>query len=139
MTSAPGDVAVPPVARLTELGVNVCCGSDGIRDAWSPLGNGDMLERAWLTAFRFDWSGDEEFGLAFSCATARAASAIGLANRDLRVGAVADFLMVDAVNVGDALARRPRQRRVVRRGNLVSDDGVLMIPAWGGKKSGNLP
>lgn len=129
MTSAPGDVAVPPVARLTELGVNVCCGSDGIRDAWSPLGNGDMLERAWLTAFRFDWSSNEEFALAFSCATSRAAAAIGLANRDFRKGAVADFLMVDALSIGDALARRPRQRRVVRRGKLVTDDGVLVIPA----------
>ncbi len=86
-----------------------------------------MLERAWLTAFRFDWSGDEEFALAFSCATSRAAAAIGLANRDLRKGAAADFIMIDAINVGDALARRPRQRRVVRRGKLVADDGVLMF------------
>ncbi|MFT3670668.1 amidohydrolase [Aestuariivirga sp.] len=126
MTSAPGDVAVPPVARLTELGVTVCCGSDGIRDAWSPLGNGDMLERAYLTAFRFDWSGDAEFALALSCATSRAATAIGLNNRGLTVGAVADFLMVDALNIGDALARRPQRRRVVRHGRLIADDGQLL-------------
>lgn len=123
MTTAPADVAVPPVARLSELGVNVCCGSDGIRDAWSPLGNGDMLERAFLTAFRFDWSRDSEFALALACATSRAAAAIGLTERGLAVGDAADFVMVDAINPGDALCRRPQRRLVVRRGKLVARDG----------------
>jgi cytosine deaminase len=126
MTSAPADVAVPPVAALTAMGVNVCCGSDGIRDAWSPLGNGDMLERAFLTAFRFDWTRDEEFALALACATHHAARAIGLAAYGLDPGARADFLMVDALNPGDALARRPSARRVVRLGRLVADDGRLV-------------
>lgn len=126
MTSAPADIAVPPVAALTAMGVNVCCGSDGIRDAWSPLGNGDMLDRAFLTAFRFDWNRDEEFALALACATHNAARAIGLAAYGLDAGARADFLMVDAMNPGDALARRPQARRVVRTGRLVADDGRLV-------------
>ncbi len=123
MTTAPGDVAVPPAARLTELGVNICCGSDGIRDAWSPFGNGDMLERAFLTAYRFDWSRDSEFALALECATSRAARAIGLTGRGLAVGDCADFLMIDAVSPGDALCRRPQRRSVVRHGRLVAHDG----------------
>ncbi|MGE0238477.1 MAG: amidohydrolase family protein [Parvibaculaceae bacterium] len=126
MTSAPADVAVPPVAALTAMGVNVCCGSDGIRDAWSPLGNGDMLERAFLTAYRFDWNRDEEFALALACATHNAACAIGLASYGLTAGARADFVMVDALNAGDALARRPQGRRVVRAGRLAADDGRLV-------------
>ncbi|MGE3877089.1 MAG: amidohydrolase family protein [Parvibaculaceae bacterium] len=126
MTSAPADVAVPPVGALTAMGVNVCCGSDGIRDAWSPLGNGDMLERAFLTAYRFDWNRDEEFALALGCATHHAARAIGLESYGLNAGARADFLMVDAVNPGDALARRPSARRVVRCGRLAADDGRLV-------------
>lgn len=127
MTSAPADTPVPPVAALTAMGVNVCCGSDGIRDAWSPLGNGDMLERAFLTAYRFDWNRDEEFALALACATHHAARAIGLTSYGLAAGARADFLMVDAVNTGDALARRPQARRVVRAGRPVADDGRLVI------------
>lgn len=120
MTSAPADVAVPPVEELTAMGVTVCCGSDGIRDAWSPLGNGDMLERAFLTAFRFDWNTDEDFRRALGCATTQAARAIGLADHDLRVGGRADFVMIDAMNPGDALCRRPAARRVVRRGAIVA-------------------
>lgn len=120
MTSAPADVAVPPVERLTELGVTVCCGSDGIRDAWSPLGNGDMLERAFLTAYRFDWNTDADFRRALGCATENAAKAIGLSGYGLRAGGRADFVMIEALNVGDALCRRPAGRRVVRRGSVVS-------------------
>ena len=120
MTSAPSDVAVPPVEALTDMGVTVCCGSDGIRDSWSPFGNGDMLERAFLTAYRFDWNTDEDFRRAIGCATEAAARAIGLENYGLEAGGRADFVMIDAINAGDALCRRPSGRRVVRRGAVVA-------------------
>lgn len=120
MTSAPADVAVPPVEQLTDMGVTVCCGSDGIRDAWSPLGNGDMLERAFLTAFRFDWNTDEDFRRAIGCATDAAARAIGLENYGLKPGGRSDFVMIEALNAGDALCRRPANRWVVRRGAIVA-------------------
>ncbi len=120
MTSAPADVAVPPVEELTAMGVTVCCGSDGIRDSWSPFGNGDMLERAFLTAYRFDWNRDEDFARALNCATHAAAKAIGLQDYGLAVGNRADFVMIAASGAGDALCRRPADRRVVRRGKLVA-------------------
>lgn len=120
MSSVPADIAVPPIERLHELGVTVCVGSDGIRDAWSPLGNGDMLERAFLAAFRFDWNTDEDFRRALSCATDQAARAIGLAGYGLQPGNRADFVLLDAVTPGDALARRPAARTVVRRGAVVA-------------------
>jgi len=128
MTSAPADISVPPVADLAGMGVNVCCGSDGIRDAWSPFGNGDMLERAFLTAYRFDWGRDEDFALALSCATGNAARALGLEDRTLAEGSRADFVFVDAFNVGDAICRRPRRRTVVRSGIVVASDGRLTMP-----------
>ena len=120
MTSAPADVAVPPVEALTEMGVTVCCGSDGIRESWSPFGNGDMLERAFLTAYRFDWNMDADFRRAIGCATEAAARAIGLENYGLKAGGRADFVMIEAINAGDALCRRPPCRRVVRRGAIVA-------------------
>ena len=36
---------MPPLKLLHDHGVEVFGGSDNIRDAWSPFGNGDMLER----------------------------------------------------------------------------------------------
>ncbi|MCZ4354752.1 amidohydrolase [Roseovarius aestuarii] len=127
MTTAPADTTVPPIARLTDLGVNMCCGSDGIRDAWSPFGNGDLLERAFLAAYRFDWNSDPEFALALDCTTVNAARAIGRDARGLVAGAQADFIMIDAQSPGDALCRRPGARRVVRAGRIVADDGRLLV------------
>jgi cytosine deaminase len=126
MTSAPAETPIPPVEALTQMGVTVCCGSDGIRDAWSPVGNGDMLERAFFTAYKYDWCREAEFALALDCATGQAARAIGLADYGLHVGARADFLMVDAETPGDALCRRPAQRRVVRAGRVVAEDGRML-------------
>jgi cytosine deaminase len=120
MTSAPADVAVPPVEELTAMGVTVCCGSDGIRDSWSPFGNGDQLERAFLTAYRFDWNRDEDFIRALGCATHAAAKAIGLRDYGLATGNRADFVMIAATGAGDALCRRPTDRSVVRRGRPVA-------------------
>ena len=108
------------------MGVTVCCGSDGIRDSWSPVGNGDMLERAFFVAYKYDWGRDSEFALALDCATHHAARAIGLGGYGLTPGNRADFLMVDAETPGDAVCRRPSARRVVRAGRLVAEDGRLV-------------
>jgi cytosine deaminase len=78
-----------------------------------------MLERAFLTAYRFDWNRDEDFALALTCATHAAAKAIGVQGYGLAVGNRADFVMIAASSAGDALCRRPPDRQVVRRGKRV--------------------
>jgi hypothetical protein len=47
MTTAPGDRPTPPVRRLREAGVTVGAGSDGVRDAWTPLGRVCWSARCW--------------------------------------------------------------------------------------------
>jgi len=126
MTSAPAETPIPPVQPLTEMGVTVCCGSDGIRDSWSPVGNGDMLERAFFVAYKYDWGRDSEFALALDCATTHAARAISLGGYGLSPGNRADFLMVDAETPGDAVCRRPTDRHVVRAGRVVAENGRLV-------------
>jgi cytosine deaminase len=125
MTTAPADTSVPPVDFLRGLGVNICCGSDGIRDAWSPFGNGDMLERAFLLAFRFDWGKEAELRAALDCATHAGARALGLKEYGLAPGNAADFLYLPVAALGDALGQRPENRQVVRRGRLVASGGRL--------------
>ena len=48
-----------PLDGLRSAGVRVGLGQDGIRDYWSPYGNGDMLERAWQLAFRAGYRYDD--------------------------------------------------------------------------------
>lgn len=125
MSSAPADCAVPPYLALREAGVNVCLGSDGIRDAWSPMGNGDMLERAMLLAFRFDLNKDEELAAAFDAATVNGARALGLEGYGLEIGSPADFLLMPVQTLGEAVVSRPL-RQVYRGGRLIAAEGRLL-------------
>ncbi|QYU66120.1 amidohydrolase family protein [Leptolyngbya sp. 15MV] len=70
MTNGPGPEPILPVKRLIAEGVTVFCGSDNIRDAWSPYGNGDMLERARLVGYRAALLTDEELRLGLDLVTA---------------------------------------------------------------------
>ncbi|VEF10719.1 cytosine deaminase [Pseudomonas fluorescens] len=125
MSSAPADCAVPPFLALRESGVNVCLGSDGIRDAWSPMGNGDMLERAMLLAFRFDLGKDDELAAAFEAATVNGARALGAEDYGFGVGHRADFLLMPVETLGEAVVARP-MREVYRGGELIASGGRLL-------------
>ncbi|RJG11045.1 cytosine deaminase [Pseudomonas cavernicola] len=125
MSSAPADCAVPPFLDLRATGVNLCLGSDGIRDAWSPMGNGDMLERAMLLAFRFDLCKDEELAAAFDAASLSGAKALGRMNYGLEIGQHADFLLLPVQTLGEAVVARP-PRQVYRAGRLIAEHGRLL-------------
>jgi cytosine deaminase len=126
MTSAPADTEIPPATYLREIGVNICCGSDGIRDAWSPFGNGDMLERAMLLAYRLDWSKDEMLGAALASVTENGAKALALRDYGIAVGHPANLVLIDAETVGDAVVRRPAERIVIARGKIVAKEGKFI-------------
>ena len=65
MTATPaGPTPFPPIRLLHERGVRLFSGSDGIRDTWSPLNNGDMLERAMFIGLRHNLRRDDEIALA---------------------------------------------------------------------------
>ena len=126
MTCAPPQVTVPPVAMLRSRGVNVCSGSDGIRDAWSPMGNGDMLERAMLIALRFGWSKDADLALALDVVSAGGARALGIQSYGLEVGCQANLVLLPAENLAEAVVNRSPRRTVISRGKIVARDGLFL-------------
>lgn len=125
MSHGPGGAAIPPLKLLREHGVEVFGGSDNIRDAWSPFGNGDMLERAMMIGYRANFRHDEELAFAFDMVTAAAARVLGLAPGGIIVGAPADLVVVEAGSLAEAVATRPRRKLVVQAGRIVARDGVL--------------
>ena len=112
LTSAPGPVVMPPVKPLRARGVTVFGGNDNIRDLWSPYGNGDMLERAWMIAQKQGFRSDEDLALAFETCTTEGARILGLGRHGIVVGARADFFAVVAETLAEAIAERPRARTV---------------------------
>ncbi|MGA9849057.1 MAG: amidohydrolase [Roseiarcus sp.] len=125
MTTGPGPVPMPPVKRLKRYGVRVFCGSDNIRDAWSPFGNGDMLERAGIVCDRQNFRCDADLEEAFALATDAPAAVLGRPT-PLEVGARADFLILPAGSIAEAVASRPMDRAVFRNGVMVARNGRLL-------------
>ncbi len=126
MSHGPGAATMPPLPLLRAHGVEVFGGSDNIRDAWSPFGNGDMLERARLIGYRANFRHDEELALAFDMVTAAAARVLGVVPYGLAAGAPADFIVVEAETLAEAVAAHPRRKLVVKAGRVVAKEGVLL-------------
>ena len=123
MTTAPGDRPTPPVRRLREAGVTVGAGSDGVRDAWTPLGNADMLERAMLVAYRNGFRADPLLHDALDIVTRGNAGVLGLEGYGLEVGCRADLLVVPGETLGEIVAMRPPRALVISGGRVVARDG----------------
>lgn len=125
MTKGGAASAAPPVLELTEMGVGICSGSDGVRDTWSPFGNADMLERAAIVSQRNDFRSDRNIELALRLCTYGGARMMKIGAYGLAVGDAATFVLLPAETPADAVASRPQRRRVYRKGVMIARDGAL--------------
>ena len=124
MTTGPASRPAPPVKRLRAAGVVVCSGNDGIRDTWGPYGNGCMLERAMLVGLRNNLRRDDELALALDICTYGGAAIMGFGDYGLAVGSPADMVLVNAETVAEAVAGRPGNRTVLKRGRVTASGGA---------------
>jgi cytosine deaminase len=129
LTNAPGAHAFPPVLLLHQAGVNVFAGNDNIRDSWWPYGDGDLLERAMIVGYRSGFNTDGELALAFDMVTSSAAQALNLEGYGIVEGGMADFLVLDAQHVQEAVVARPKPRDVYKAGRLVVRNGTVVAHA----------
>ena len=125
MTNAPGNHPFPPVAPLREAGVTVFSGSDNIRDSWWPYGDGDMLNRANMIGYRSGFYEDWELEAAYDVVSHAGAKALGLEGYGIAVGAKADFVVLKAAHVPEAVVAVPRERTVYRAGKVVAKGGKV--------------
>jgi cytosine deaminase len=119
-TVAPGNQPPLPLARLRAAGVTVGLGCDGIRDLWSPWGDGDPLGRAALLAWRAGARRDQDLAAALELATAGGAGVLGLEGHGLAVGCWADLALVPAATVGEAVVAHPPRSLVLKRGRVIA-------------------
>lgn len=132
MSHAPsGPTPFPPLRLLHERGVRLFTGSDGVRDAWGPLNNGDLLERAYLIAYRSGFRDDPGIELALTMATFGGAQLMGAQGYGLEIGCAADLVLVGAETAAEAVVLHPPRRAVFKRGRLVAQDGRCLLPPAG--------
>jgi cytosine deaminase len=121
MTNGPGgEDSMPPVRRLRAAGIAVFAGSDNIRDAWLPYGNGDMLERAMLIGYLEGLYTDADLAVAYELATADAARVLRIDRYGLAPGMRADLVAIAAVSVAEAVATHPARTLTVHSGRVVA-------------------
>ncbi|GAA3662014.1 amidohydrolase [Nocardioides ginsengisoli] len=119
MTNGPAG-PMPAVRALVDLGVELFAGTDNVRDAWWPFGTGDPLATARDVAYQSNFRVDEDLELALELVGGRAATALGLGERELYEGGPADLVVLDAASAAEALASPPAGRDVMRAGSWLS-------------------
>lgn len=110
-----------PVQLLIKEGVNVCFGTNNIRNAFTPFGNGDPLDIAFLLAQTAYLGSEDDAKLLLEMCTTRAAKAIGLDCPGLAVGAPADFVLVDATQASHLIYDRTADRVVWKNGVRIAE------------------
>ncbi|MBF6210535.1 amidohydrolase family protein [Nocardia puris] len=111
---------LPPLHAMGAAGANLAAGSDGIRDLWSPYGDGDMLTRARQLAYRADCHADDEIDVALRAATFGGAIALGHSGYGLREGDVADLVAVPGATAAEAVVTCGERALVMHAGKVVA-------------------
>ncbi|HEY4552343.1 MAG TPA: amidohydrolase [Bacillaceae bacterium] len=115
---------LPPIELLDRHGVKVHFGCDGFYDSWSPYGTGDVLEK--VTRFselnrRIDERSLRK-GLKFVTSGVAPLDAAG--NKVWpNIQDDADFIFIDAASTAEVVARKPANRIVMVKGEIVSEPG----------------
>jgi len=112
----------PLHARVKELlaeGVTVCLGQDDISDAYYPFGRNNMLEVAFLAAHLLWMTTNRELETLYDMVTLNAAQSINVSDHELKIGASANLVVLDAPNVLEALREHTIPRYVITNGFLV--------------------
>lgn len=116
----------PPVRRgiarvreLIEAGVNVTCGQDDLNNMFYPFGKMDLLEVANFVAHAAQLSSPRLIQYAFDMPRYRAAQTLRIDNYGVRLGAVANLVLLDAESAVDAVRRQPERRWVIREGKVL--------------------
>jgi cytosine/creatinine deaminase len=112
---------VTQVKELLTAGVNVACGQDCVHDTFYPFGQNDPLEIAFLLCHASQMSQPAEIRSVMDMITSNGAKALRGPDFRVAVGAVADFVVLDARDAREAFTARAPRRWVIRKGKLIAE------------------
>lgn len=109
-----------PVRALRDGGVNVCLATNNICNAFTPYGNGDLLQIAALALPACHLGGADDQATVLSMLTTNPARALRLPSYGIEVGKDADLVLLDTQKLADAIIDLPDRSFVVKRGRIVA-------------------
>jgi cytosine deaminase len=120
----------PLHARVREMlaeGNLVCLGQDDISDAYYPFGRNNMLEVAFLNSHLLWFTSTPDLMALYDMVTANAAKCIGLKNHEIKVGALANIVVLSQPDVVEALRFHEAPDFVISHGKLVDVEKMKTI------------
>ena len=109
------------VPELLAHGINVAFGQDCAMDPWYSLGSGDMLEVAHMGLHVGQMTSQAAMRQCFEMVTTHAAKVMRLEGYGLDVGCNADFVLLQARDVIEAIRLRATRLKVFKRGKLLAE------------------
>lgn len=107
------------VRELLEEGVLVCLGQDDISDGYYPFGRNNMLEVAFLASHLLWMTTHREIEQLYNMITVDAARAMNVPDFELKAGAPAHVVILEAPNVLEALRDHAAPAYVISHGRLI--------------------
>ena len=117
----------PPLREIHRAGVVCGMGNDGVGDTWNPFNRPDVLNRAYLVAFRSRLSGDDELDIALDFATRGGAAVMRAESYGLEAGDFADLVILPGETHVQTIIERPADRLVLKRGVVVARGGECLV------------
>lgn len=111
--------ALTPIRKLRDAGVNVCLSTNNIRNAFTPYGNGDLLQVAMLAIPVAHLGGADDLHTVLPMITTNPAKAIGLKDYGVAEGCNADLVLLDTKKYEDAIIDIPSRLFVITNGNII--------------------
>lgn len=111
------------VKELNEAGINVAFGEDDIRDPWSPLGAGNMLDAVHMGVYAAQLMGYGQIMDSYRFVTLNGAKALNVPEEryGIATGKPASFVVLDAPNFYEALNEHAEVLYSVRRGRVLAE------------------
>ncbi len=107
------------VPEMLAHGIRVGFGQDCVLDPWYPLGNGDMLDVAFMGLHVAQMTGYDDMRRCFDVVTAENAAILGLSDFGLAEGKRANLVVLDAADPVEAIRLRAERRFVISAGKII--------------------
>lgn len=110
--------AVTPIRKLRDAGVNICLATNNIRNAFTPYGNGDLIQIAMLAVPVGHLGGADDLPTVLPMITENPAKALGLTDYGIEVGKKADLVLLDTKVKANAIIDIPERVYVIKNGRV---------------------
>lgn len=114
--------AVTPIRKLRDARVNVCIATNNIRNAFTPYGNGDILQTAMLAIPVAHLGGAYDLSTVLPMITDNPARAMGLTDYGIAVGNKANLVLLDTKVKDHAIIDIPKRLYVIKNGRITVEN-----------------